>query len=59
MREPEQPAAQTISAVLSDGPLNGRSPDVEPLVGSAPEALGRGCEGVPDVALAYNRVGAG
>jgi hypothetical protein len=29
MREPEQPGGSTISAVLSDGPLKGRSVDVE------------------------------
>jgi hypothetical protein len=28
-REPEQPAAPTISAVLTDGPLKGRSVDVQ------------------------------
>jgi hypothetical protein len=29
MREPEQPAGPTISAVLTDGPLKGRSVDVQ------------------------------
>ena len=29
MSQPEQPAAPTISAILTDGPLKGRSVDVE------------------------------
>jgi hypothetical protein len=29
MREPEQPAGPTVSAVLTDGPLKGRRVDVE------------------------------
>jgi hypothetical protein len=39
MREPEQPAGTSISAVLTDGPLEGRSVDVELVQARPPSTI--------------------
>jgi hypothetical protein len=39
MREREQPAGPTISAVLTDGPLKGRSVDVELVQARPPSTI--------------------
>jgi hypothetical protein len=39
MREPEQPGGPTISAVLADGPLQGRSVDVALVEGRPPSTV--------------------